>query len=563
MPLTMDDAVLQYRVMLWNQLLRIYQDFKCKEEIESLLLDYCKERKDKIDYEIVRQELEKVICFFSLLSVDNLYHCVIAENIRNVAQRAEYCCIEELVPFIESSKFTIYHTLKFNYRERLKLSYDERRTIHKQRVQNMVKDYELRDFQYLLGICRECLMTVDKDAQLLSSGIEYAIETFSSNRELYFAVVKAYIDADTPYDICPSNIILQLFANMSAKYVKEIIDSFDFSQKNVWLWYFYVELPESQISAAWANDLLNFLQTPPQKLCKSPYRPIDKIKKYECVDKDFFLIASRVIANHYEESPFVFSLYYSLMMNPYFNKASEVVKQYIGDVPLLEDIYLKSITYLVNEDFDGKLLEEIIKKDNTFVERYLDEFIREESDSYNFQDVWAERLAFIWQEVTYMDYMNRISAYLFDKAEGHSWIYRAMIGHLLRFKDGEDIIEQRQNEWIRYTIQLFHQDKEQMYCLFSAIEEHKSERRKMALGKFLEQNDNYELFEELPLEPSHWDGWGSMIPHMQESITYLASILPMLSGIKFLKHKQKVQNDIHIWRARIKQEEIKELLESL
>ena len=102
-----------------------------------------------------------------------------------------------------------------------------------------------------------------------------------------------------------------------------------------------------------------------------------------------------------------------------------------------------------------------------------------------------------------------------------------------------------------------------MYNLFSAIEEHKSEQRTAALRKFLEKTDDYDLFEELPLEPSHWGGWGSMIPYMQERITYLTSLLPMLSGLKFLKHKQKVQNDIDIWRARIKHEEIKELLESL
>ena len=102
-----------------------------------------------------------------------------------------------------------------------------------------------------------------------------------------------------------------------------------------------------------------------------------------------------------------------------------------------------------------------------------------------------------------------------------------------------------------------------MYNLFSAIEKNKSEQRTAALRKFLEQTDDCELFEELPLEPSHWGGWGSMIPYMHERITYLTSLLPMLSGLKFLKHKQKVQNDIDIWRERIKREEIKELLESL
>lgn len=562
-PLAMDNTVLQYRGMLWNQLLKIYHNNSCQEEIESLLRDYCQEGGNKIDYEIVRQEFEKVICFFSLLSTDNLYHCVIAEHLRNVAQRIEYDCLDALAPFIESPKFAIYHTLKFDHLEWRELSYNERRTHHKECVQNMVKNYDLQDFQHLLEVCRECLMTVDKDARLLSSGIEYAIEAFSSNPEMYIAAVKAYIDADTPYDIRSGNIILHLFSTMPAENVKEMIESCDFSQKNVWLWQMYVELPEDKVSTTWADALQDFLQTPPQNLRSAPYRPIDEIKQYERIDEDFIIKASRIIANHFDESPFAFSLYFSFMMNPNHNEAAEVVTQYKNDIPLLEEIYLKSIAYSEDDDSEGKLLGELFKQDNTILERYLDVFILKETSAYGAQDVWAERLAFIWQEECYLDYMNRISNYLFEKSDGHSGVYRTMVGQLLHAEDGEDVIGQRQSEWIEHTIQSFYQDKQRMYNLFSAIEEHKSEQRTAALRKFLEQTDDYELFEELPLEPSSWGGWGSMIPYMEERITYLTSLLPMLSGLKFIKHKQKIQNDIDIWRARIKHEEIEELLESL
>lgn len=53
-----------------------------------------------------------------------------------------------------------------------------------------------------------------------------------------------------------------------------------------------------------------------------------------------------------------------------------------------------------------------------------------------------------------------------------------------------------------------------------------------------------------------------MIPYMQERIEYLTSVLPMLSGLKFLKHRQKVEKDIEIWKARIKEEEIDEIMKS-
>lgn len=37
----------------------------------------------------------------------------------------------------------------------------------------------------------------------------------------------------------------------------------------------------------------------------------------------------------------------------------------------------------------------------------------------------------------------------------------------------------------------------------------------------------------------------------------------MLSDLKFLKHKQKVENDIKLWETRIRAEEIEELLRSV
>ena len=54
-----------------------------------------------------------------------------------------------------------------------------------------------------------------------------------------------------------------------------------------------------------------------------------------------------------------------------------------------------------------------------------------------------------------------------------------------------------------------------------------------------------------------------MIPYMQERITYLTSLMPLLSGVAYLKHRQKVEHDIEIWKARIKSEEIQELFEAL
>ena len=53
-----------------------------------------------------------------------------------------------------------------------------------------------------------------------------------------------------------------------------------------------------------------------------------------------------------------------------------------------------------------------------------------------------------------------------------------------------------------------------------------------------------------------------MIPCMQDRIEYLRSLLPILSGIKYLKQRQRVLREIEDWKKRINDEEVSELLES-
>lgn len=101
-----------------------------------------------------------------------------------------------------------------------------------------------------------------------------------------------------------------------------------------------------------------------------------------------------------------------------------------------------------------------------------------------------------------------------------------------------------------------------MYGLWGGISGHGTDRRRNALKRLLELNGDYALFETLPLEANSWGGWRSMVPYMQERINYLTSLLPMLSGLKFLKHKRRFEKEIEMWRAKIRKEEIREIMES-
>lgn len=561
-PLTLSAAAQEYRKNLLEHLFGIYQSGKCRREIESLLMDYCKPGGYEIDYDIIKLENREIFQFVTQFSTDNLYHCVIAEHIEDVLKHTNMDNCGELSRFFDSPKYKMYYILKQNRREMFGAGYREGQVLHRERVQKFVHDFDVSRFQELFQVCIEWQSMLADEREDLSSGIEYAIDAASGNRELYINVVKAYLDADTPCDIRPTDIIQKLFEMISADDVKTLITSCAFSQQNKWLWEFYVALPVDQITIEWALELLDFLQSPPKSIQRSPLRPLDDIAKYKCVDKDIIIKASRIVASHFTESPFVFSLYFTLLFNPCRVKAKDIVKQYEKDLNLLADIYLKITFYSSHEDYDGEFLAEIVRKNPDFLYRYLKFGMEQANDYRRDHDAWVTRLEFIWKEDSYIFYADQILTYLLKDDGLRPWIFSSILDHVLRPHEGRSKDTQRQDDWIQHVIENGYSDKRCMCILFEAISDHSCERRRTAIRIFLEHNIDFELFDSLYLEASGWGGVGSMIPYMQARITYLNSLLPLLSGLDFLKHKKKVEHSIEIWKCRIKEEEVRELLES-
>lgn len=60
----------------------------------------------------------------------------------------------------------------------------------------------------------------------------------------------------------------------------------------------------------------------------------------------------------------------------------------------------------------------------------------------------------------------------------------------------------------------------------------------------------------IQLHTSYWGGEVSeTIPQFQRRIEYLKSLLPELTGVKFLKHTKRVKDKIEMWKAQIAHED--------
>ena len=81
-------------------------------EIEQILYKYGMPHYGvNTDLDVVRAEFEEVLKFFSLFRPENLFHCIIAARIKQVAKHIDYCALDLLAPFFNSEKYRIYSAL--------------------------------------------------------------------------------------------------------------------------------------------------------------------------------------------------------------------------------------------------------------------------------------------------------------------------------------------------------------------------------------------------------------------------------------------------------------------
>ena len=558
------NSVLTYRNTLLTHLCKLYKCGYCCKEIEHFLSEYGNDCHNSEGYTIVRAEMDTVLSFLAFLDPENLYHCIIVEKIKKISERAEYDCGDRLTLFLESKKYRLFHMLYSNRGEHLEMDYDVYRAWYKKCIYTQVTSYSLKDYLFLFHVCKEAMALPNFNNWYLTTGIEFAVDACFERTELYLSVIGAYLKLDTPCDISADGILENLFRLMPEKHVKEFINRHSFSQKNTWLWSFYTQMPDERVSSDWFEDFLIYLEHVPENLRSPCERPLVKIEKYEKVDKAALIKASRIISAHYNDSPKVFGLYFSFILTPYYMQEDAVIEKYKDDIALLEDIYLKCLAFCSDDDHDGAFLAKLFCVDSNFLYRYLDVILDHAGSSFYAYNPWVNRLSFIWSSESFKSYPELISDYLFERTNDKKWIYSMVISQLLlhRREDSAKIVE-RQDAWILHTIELYAMDSTRMHYFFGAISESSTDRRKKALERLLKLNDDYAVFEILPLESPRIGGSGSMIPYIQARIDYLSSLKPLLTGMKFLKHRQRIEQSIASWKEQIKHEEIRELLNSL
>ena len=200
------------------------------------------------------------------------------------------------------------------------------------------------------------------------------------------------------------------------------------------------------------------------------------------------------------------------------------------------------------EDYTGEFLREFIRLDESWLKKYANVFWHTRSnDDFN-------RNGVLWESDNYIKYYD----YLFESFpddEMYDWEICNRFKNVLVHSAGDDLVKERQKEWLVHLI------KEKAYSdkidvIFDLLCELNDDLRRVGIETFLQTNDDYEVFDRIRLLPNHWSGTDSFVPAYQRQIDFLESLYPLVPGVKYLKHKTRIQKDVDMLKNMIKHEEV-------
>lgn len=552
-PLSLSAGVKEYRKIIWGFLLELSSKEQYSPMLKGILASYGNAIHD-CSKDVIKSETES-ICKLSnaILSAENLEDCLIAHSIQKVFDAAEYQTLE-LQSLLSSSKYELYQIVA-GPKWDLDISYDERKARKAENVRAYIATATDKTdaFSDILQLLIDSEAIKNRDSYEIADGINIALQSLSDNREAYITCAKMVLASEVITGIGILNIVNTMFSLLPPSKVYGLLANSHTKNRNAWLFAYFHELPQEYIDQKEVSALYNFLMDESDRdIQSSPYRDIKFLDKYLHVDNDVILTASKIILRKKAYSPFIVTLYFELQFNEHNIQPTDVIQKYSRDIKLLEQIYLCVIENGHLADYRGLFLHEIFSADKSFMKEYVRWFIAKEEKHVSERDSISN---VFFQEDDYLSILDFIVDEAISSLKFPSMTVPRIIKKLLSSDN------KKSDCWIKHLIEDNCTNKEKMQYLFEALTEVSIERAYSFIPLLITSSDDYEIFESIPLTPLSYSWTGSCVPLYSSWVEHLEKLLPIFSGLKYIKHKNRVQQYIDSYRNRIKEEEISDILE--
>lgn len=451
------------------------------------------------------------------------------------------------------------------------LSYDDFRKQRQKRIEDYAKTLTVEKMNSFVESVEQCIVVTRnsnnsyQSPQTINEGLKILCKAFSDDHALSMAYLSAVQKNGNditcrPYEIFTNEInrdyqgLYDFIVN--GTYVNAIV-------KNDWLYVYFDEIPEAKCGQWALEKLLLFLRNADDQYF-SEYlgRSLEFLLKFRKVKYNIFPIASRIILEKAAYKKNIPAMYFDSLFHAGFVEEfnpENLLALYRDNPVVLKNVYFYELQIDHLSDYDAKYLSCFCQHDHSWLDEYCSYLfqVRVGSDSVSYEQ---ERLQALWQLDECELLFDSIFQYAVCSDDSmvmlkNSSILRFALG---RYSQNAGIVK-RQQQWYLHLVEKY-AFSDHLKFVFLMCSDLDDEFKLEMFQKFLGLNQDYDAFKELPFFPNFFFVTGSFVPFYKRRKEFLLKLLNTMQDVKFLEHRNLVNEMIADLDHQITSEETREAL---
>ncbi|WP_321371584.1 hypothetical protein [uncultured Desulfuromusa sp.] len=555
------------REVIWKRLFLLYEIKELQNEVLDLIGNYCKSSHRLTISDLVKSDYEHLLPFLEIiLDKDNYHDCVLFNDYMNLLEQHDLKIPDSLKDQFSSQTFELSKLMLHDWSgmRELDLSFEEFEQFKRDGLRNFTKDFSLEDYGNFFQQCLE-IYTASIDGQNNYQVLEAIVNTLlplaDNEPELFTKVINLYLELGDPFELNGYPFVKKLVDHLGPEDTRQFLLRPEYPTKTQWLINVQEVLPSDCITVEWIDRLYELYTV--AKLNELP-NDFDYLIRYISFDKQVFCKIIKLVISKYSEEDSRFSIL-PILFNRNKETGKRLLELFSDDFNLLKDAYFFAETTRSNNDYDGFVLNSILDIDQNFIRDYINWKYNKTKDGWVSRHDDHRDYEFIWKRNDYQDVMDRVvdCVYKNDKdthISSHTYLEVFFQKNHGKGNLNEEV-KKKQDTYLLRLINGRNKDSDFMMYLFTLIAELKPERRRQFVECFVKLNKSIYVFKKLPMEPTSWSWEESKVPMLQGRVEFLESLLPVMSTVDLLQHKQRIERRIQHLRAEIEREKKVDFIE--
>ncbi len=557
---------IELRKLIWDGVFELFKESTLQDAILNLLEDYSNNIHGLLPKpppkEIIEDDANRILSFVkSELDPEIYRHCRFVQEYLDKLGSRNVPFNENLRDQFNSDNYQLSKIILEDWGDRrnLDMSPEEYRQYRAKSLKQYFKGYQSVDWKQFFEHCQSIQSELRGDHERFNLGkgiVEILLIAADTDEEGFVEILRYYLAHGEPFKLRSDALVRKLIEVCGADQALPILKEYQYNNQQQWLFSYYGSLRGDQATKERLSELYElYSKAEPEAL---PYY-LDFLIEYTRLDSGVVAHVTEIILEKATGNPFAANCLTTLVA-PIDERGVELRGFLANNVHLLKRAYLAMSALERTHDYRGSGFDFILDHDPEFILEYIDWVYQIERWPNRYND--HRDYSFLWKQKVCFELMIKVVEHVYDKEKNGamSSSYLEIFFTSNNDKDLEISIREKQDEVLRSLLTARSNDPKFMRFLFGLIAELSPERHFAFVEHFLQSNNDYEVFEQISLSSGDISGTGSIIPAIQRRVDHLASLLPLVSNVDFLKHRQHVEQMIQANRNWIESEKRRDFM---